>query len=330
MHGSPAIVRRARPWLGTLVHVEALADSDDQAVAAIEQAFAAIAAIDQAMSFFRPDNDLARLHQHACHEAQTVSTATWTVLKHALQLADASAGLFDPTIAAALVRQGLRQAPAGVAADPAADWRDIELLDQQQVRFRRPLWLDLGGIAKGYAVDAAIAALQQAGAHGGSVNAGGDLRHFGESRQPLRLRHPADPGQLLPLGHLQNAAAATSAPYFAIAEGGTQSPQSAPMSPLIDPRNGHYQRSTTSVTIIAGHCWLADGLTKIVALAGQAAGPLLDRFAASAAIVDSSGDISANPGFWARLGHPGDRPILPQPVGQPRGPHQPPGVPHAA
>lgn len=315
----PGLVRRARPWLGTIVHIEAAADSAAQADIAVANAFQAIADVDRDMSFFRPDSDLARLHQHASRQPQTVSAATWTVLQHATLLAEASAGLFDPTIAGALVRQGLRQAPAGaivgMTADPAADWRDIELLDQRQVRFRRPLWLDLGGIAKGYAVDCAINALRQAGAHSGSVNAGGDLRHFGASALPLQLRHPADPGQLLPLGQLKDAAAATSAGYFSDTAriDGKAGPQCRIMSPLIAPPSGLCQQSSDSVTVIAGQCWLADGLTKIVALAGQAAGPLLERFAASAAIVSQTGDISASANFWSQLGH-----------------LTPPGTPHAA
>lgn len=293
----PALMRRARPWLGTIVHIEAQAEQTEDSEQAVEAAFAAIAAIDRAMSFFRPDSDLARLHGAAPGTPLAVAPATWQVLNHALELAAASAGLFDPSIAGALLRHGLRTFPAALPpADPQASWRDIELLPEQRVCLHRRLYLDLGGIAKGYAVDAAIAALQQApGVLGGSVNAGGDLRHFGAAASPLLVRHPAEPGRLIPFGRLANAAAATSAGYFAGTGHG-------PMSPLIDPRSGQPQAHSGSVTVIADRCWLADGLTKIVALEGPAAGPLLERYAASAAIVDRDGNIQAAPDFWPRLG----------------------------
>lgn len=302
MPAAPAAttVRRARPWLGTIVHIEAQVEPAEDAEQAVEAAFAAVAAIDRAMSFFRPDSDLARLHGAALGTPQAVAPATWQVLSHALELATASDGLFDPSIAGALVRHGLRALPAELSdlppTDPQASWRDLELLPEQRVRLHRRLYLDLGGIAKGYAVDCAIAALQQTpGVHSGSVNAGGDLRHFGAAPSPLLLRHPADPGRLIPLGQLANAAAATSAGYFADST-------ARPMSPLIDPRSGQPQAQTGSVTVIADRCWLADGLTKIVALQGPAAGPLLARYAASAAIMSADGDIQAAPDFWPRLG----------------------------
>lgn len=307
----PAQVRRARPWLGTIVHIEAQAERTEEAEQAVEAAFAAIAVIDRAMSFFRPDSDLARLHGTAPGTPLAVAPATWQVLSHALELAAASAGLFDPSIAGALARHGLRSLPAGLPpADPQGSWRDIELLPEQRVRLHRRLYLDLGGIAKGYAVDAAIAALQQApGVLGGSVNAGGDLRHFGAAASPLLVRHPAEPGRLIPFGQLANAAAATSAGYFtnSVAASGH-----GPMSPLIDPRSGRPQAQHGSVTVIADRCWLADGLTKIVALEGPAAAPLLEYYAASAAIVDSDGNIQAAPDFWPRLGTLAATPTFPE------------------
>jgi thiamine biosynthesis lipoprotein len=296
-------IRSARPALGTLVHIDAQAATPAQAQTAVHDAFAAIAEIERQLSYHRPDSELNRLHQHASQQPQRVSPTTWRLLQHSLALAHASAGAFDPTAIAALVRHGLRPAPP-VSCPPAAaeaSWADIELLpEQRQVRFRRPLWLDLGGIAKGYAVDAAITALQEAGATAGCVNAGGDLRHFGPSPQPLLVRHPGQPGELLPLGQLSAGAAATSAAYFQHPAG----PRTGqPVSPLYDPRRQALPPSGLSVTVLADHCWLADGLTKVVALLGVEAAELLADYGAEAALLDASGNITASPGFWSRLGH---------------------------
>ena len=76
---------------------------------------------------------------------------------------------------------------------PAADsagWRDIELVDGNGVRFARPLRVDLGGIAKGYAVDLAVRTLQELEIDRIAVNAGGDLRIAGLQPRTIHLRHP--------------------------------------------------------------------------------------------------------------------------------------------
>ena len=100
-----------------------------------------------------------------------------------------SDGIFDASIAAQPVEWGILNAPEAAApADPNATFRDIELLPGRQVRFKRPLWLDLSGIAKGYAVDRAIAALARSGITRACVNAGGDLRILGKQAERVALR----------------------------------------------------------------------------------------------------------------------------------------------
>ena len=73
-----------------------------------------------------------------------------------------------------------------------------------------PLTLDLGGIAKGFAVDKAVEALKQCGATSGYVNAGGDLRVFGDVSQSIQIRNPGNSSELMSLGSLANGAIATS------------------------------------------------------------------------------------------------------------------------
>ena len=295
--------RAARPALGTLVHIEVQTATAARAAAALHAAFAAIADCERKLSYYLPDSELNRLHRLASQQTQYVSPDTWELLRHSLELARRSAGAFDPTAIAALVRQGIRPAPPVTCPEAAATarWTDIELLPSFQVRFRQPLWLDLGGIAKGYAVDQAIAALQAAGASAACVNAGGDLRHFGPSPQPLLVRHPARPGELLPLGLLADGAAATSATGFQHPDG----PQAGQaVSPLYDPQRQTLAAAGPSVTVLAGQGWLADGLTKVVALWGTDAADLLAEYGAEAALLDASGNITASPGFWSHLGHP--------------------------
>jgi len=130
------------------------------------------------------------------------------------------------------------------------------------VRFGRPLRLDLGGIAKGYAVDRAVHALQSAGVEDILVNAGGDLRIAGRWTQNLRLRHPQAPHLSAEILTLRNAALATSATYYSRRRLG-----SGDVSALLDPRSAMPYIDSGSVSVRAADCMSADALTKVVLFA---------------------------------------------------------------
>lgn len=147
----------------------------------------------------------------------------------------------------------------------------LRLEGRNRVRATAPIDIDLGGIAKGYAVDCAVNALRRAGARAGLVNAGGDLRVFGTGAwTPVRVRHPGDPAVAAPLFELQDAAVATSGDYFC--DGGN----------LIDHRARRTRRYAGSVSVVAPSCMLADALTKIVVLAPARAPALLASYGAHA------------------------------------------------
>jgi len=256
----PAL-RRARPLLGTFVEIQASGLPAARLARAVEKAFAAVARVQALMSFHAPASDLSRLNRLAARRAVRVDAATWTVLRHAVALARASEGRFDPSARLGIISH--------------ANWRAIRLLPDRRVRFLAPLTLDLGGIAKGYAVDRAVAALHRAGVSRGLVNAGGDLRVFGDHSAPVHVRHPAQPGVFFPLGELHDGALATSALTYADA--------------LVDPRNGTVCARGLSITVLAPTTLLADALTKVVAVDPDAARALLARHRARAVILDMQG-----------------------------------------
>lgn len=252
-------LRRARPWLGTLVEIEAEAALDSAVVlVAIDAAFAAIAAVHAAMSVHDPLSELSRLNAGAHRQALPVSAPLLRVLRAALDLAAASDGAFDPVVGGRLTALGLLP-EAAVAAAPEARWRDVQIDDSGHVRFARPLRLDLGGIAKGYAVDEAVAVLRAAGISAAQVNAGGDLRVFGAAAQRIALRDPRAPSRLAHAIELQDQALATSAPYHTAAAG-------LP-SALIEPRSGQPYAGGDSLSVIAPSCLIADALTKVALFA---------------------------------------------------------------
>lgn len=252
-------VRRLRPGLGTFVDIRARGESEAGLRAAVESAFAAIRRVHGLMSFHDPASDVSLLNRRAAHGAVPVSAWTWTVLREAQRLSRLSAGAFDITVGGVLVRQGFLPSPGGLAPARGASWRDLELLPGRRVRFRRRLWIDLGGLAKGFAVDRAVAALRAAGVTAGSVNAGGDLRVFGACAERILVRHPASPQCAVALCRLRGGAVATSAPYFAMRRRGGRR-----VSPLRDPRTGRSCTRAVSVSVRAATCLRADALTKLV------------------------------------------------------------------
>ena len=275
------MLRRARPLLGTLVEIAVCAEDGETERRACDTGFAAIADVHRLMSFHERDSDVSRLNRAAHLRPVDVDPRTAAVLRRARAISALSTGAFDCTIGARMVELGLL--PRGDIANPsgAASHRDVAVGADDRVRFRRPLAIDLGGIAKGFAVDLAVAALARAGATAGCVNAGGDLRVFGDRAWPIAIRRPDAPAELVALPPLRNRAIATSADSFA-ARGN-----------VIDPATGRAHRRPISVSVVANSCMDADALTKVVWLAAHPPIPLLERMHADTILLGRS---DANPG----------------------------------
>jgi thiamine biosynthesis lipoprotein len=196
------------------------------------------------------------------------------VLVCALRIAQASDGIFDPTIAALQVARAALPCPdSRFEPDPAATWRDIELLEDDHVRLRRPLWIDLGGIAKGYAVDRAIEVLRAHGATQACVNAGGDLGVAGARAERVHVRDA-----------FGRVAAAVD-----VGDGAIASSTSSPWRTAAQHWHGGDRSAihgAITATVAAPHCMIADALTKIVLAQGSASAALLARFGARARVHD--------------------------------------------
>ena len=232
--------RRARPLLGTLVEVGVPAGADPRCA---DEAFAAIAAVQASLSRFEADSELSRFNALEAGRRVDAGTHLQTVLGAAQQLRDATAGLFDVS--------------CGTGTD---GWR---LQGSQLHKRAAGTMLDLGGIAKGYAVDCAVQALQVHGCASGWVNAGGDLRAFGAAQLELRLRDEGA-GGVRAFAILGDGAFATS--HFTAAS----------RSRL------HGAARPAHASVAAPACLWADALTKVVAASGDAAHPALARFGAQA------------------------------------------------
>ncbi|MFT5643625.1 MAG: thiamine biosynthesis lipoprotein [Janthinobacterium sp.] len=296
--------RRAQPWLGTLVDISIADDGACGAVpmadvaapfaAAFSAAFAEIAIVHKLMSYHDPASDVSRINRVAVGETIDIDAHTARVLALALMLADESASIFNIGCASRLVQWHYLPKPAG--ALPPYQQGDSGLAlhfdgKVHTVHKKRSVLIDVGGIAKGYAVDQAILALQQAGIASACVNAGGDVRVLGDTPFSIAIRDPSSVTGIGAKVHLANAALATSATYFsARSSGNGQDKQGAggdrqKISALIDGRSGQSVITTASATVQAQTCMVADALTKIVMATGDAHHPLLARYGASALLL---------------------------------------------
>jgi FAD:protein FMN transferase len=233
--------------------------------AALDAAFATIERIHRLMSYQEPGSDISRINRAAGSGERTVDADTYVVLESALRFAALSDGAFDPCVGTQLERWGfLPRRAARTGPEPAlpGTWRDVQLLDHCRVRCARPLRLDLGGIAKGYAVDRAVHTLQVAGVENILVNAGGDLRVAGPWTHRICLRHPQAPQLSANVLSLRDAALATSGAYYS-----RRRLPSGVVSALLDPRTVRPYVESGSVSVRADSCMNADALTKVVLFA---------------------------------------------------------------
>jgi len=270
------MIRRAQPWLGTLVDITVEGMSSQDAVTA---AFAEIARLHRLMSFHDGASDIARINRALPGDVVAVDAATWQVLQLAGTIAELSGGVFDIACAPWLVDRHVLPSPAAGQACPSARTSSavFALDDDGQVRKCGAGWIDVGGIAKGYVVDAAVAVLEAAGVPGGCVNAGGDLRAFGMMQVPVAVRAPGAPGRAARHIMLCDAALATSGSYFSARAHGD-----GVVSALLDGRDGRPLVATASASVRAPRCAVADALTKVVLATGDCAHPLLAAFGATA------------------------------------------------
>jgi FAD:protein FMN transferase len=284
--------------LGTLVEIVVRSNDPESRQEAINQAFTAISEVERRMSFHDPNSTLSRLNCEAFLRPLQVDDKTFHVLKTAQELHAISGGMFDPTIAPELQRHGFLPKTAELLKGPdTASFTDVELLSHNRVQFRHAgVRLDLGGLAKGFAVDEAVTVLAGFGVTDALVNAGGDLRVVGNVPFPVEIRNPWHPGTTIGPFYVTNGAFATSAHYFA-----KRVNPAARRGPFVDPHLRKFRGNLLSVSAIAPTAMIADATTKIVMLSRSGSAPVLTQLGAAALICDPSGIILCSPNWNEKL-----------------------------
>jgi thiamine biosynthesis lipoprotein len=293
---TPDSVCRARPLLGTFVEIRCAGATRLAAERAIDAAFAAIAKVHRQMSFHDSDSDVGRLNREACKRSVEVDPWTYNVLEAALELQRQSAGVFDIAVAPALQKLGLLLPDSGDSENgpiETATSDAIELLAGNRVRFHHSATrIDLGGIAKGFAVDRAIEVLREQNQRHGLVNAGGDLAAFGAAAEIVHIRDPRFPHMALCELAIINAALASSGPLLDPFESFDCLGSSA-----VNPATQEPTTEIVGATVRASSCTIADALTKVVMIIGERAAAILSKYRASALLVRTSGEVFMTPGW---------------------------------
>jgi thiamine biosynthesis lipoprotein len=260
------------------VRVVAYAAGRREATRASEAAFGRIAALDAMMSDYRAGSEVNRLTT----APQPVSAELFAVLARAVAIARATGGAFDPTVApvVALWREARRtrrlpDAAALAAARAKVGWRRIRLdSSTRTVRFARAgMRVDLGGIAKGWILQDALAVLRRHGLSRALLEAGGDIV-VGDPPPGVHgwsIEAPgADAAFARRAAALQNAALATSGPTAQFVE-----IDGREYSHVVDPRTGRALTNHILANVIASDGATADALATALTVAGMEAAPLI-------------------------------------------------------
>ena len=264
---------RCKPLLGTFVEIRV--EGATHSTQAIEDAFQAIEKVQSLMGFHNPNSELSQINQRAHIEGLEIHPWTAKVLSIAQEIHLQSQGVFNCGIGHRLIEAGLLPKHIDFCDYSFGGIEDLQFIEPNLVQSKRPLCLDFGGIAKGYAVDKAVEALAGHGIHTGSVNAGGDMRVFGDHFQDIQVRNPSKPHELIQIGKIKTGAIATSSLYFSKRDPDVK-------SYMVNPLNHEHIEFSESYSVVAGECVYADALTKVVSISANTQHPCLPHFSAQA------------------------------------------------
>jgi thiamine biosynthesis lipoprotein len=267
------------PHMGTQFRIIVYAPDKDAAAKAAKAAFARIAALNAILSDYDPDSELMRLCARAGGPPVHVSAELFFVLSQAQEVSRQSGGAFDVTVGPivklwrrARKLKKLPDAEKLAQARALVGWKNVRLDEKKRtVQLLKPgMQLDLGGIAKGYAADEALAVLKTHGISSALVAAGGDIAVSGPPPKAAgwkiaiaRLPGEKDAGRLI----LRDAAVSTSGDAEQFVEIAGQR-----YSHIVDPRTGIGLVGRMSVTVVAKKGIESDSLTKVACVLGPEKG----------------------------------------------------------
>ncbi len=290
--------------MGTLIRVEVWADTPNVGERAINDVMAEMRRIDQAMSPYKEDSELSRVNREAAKKPVVISEELLDLIGRAQKLSEQTHGAFDITFSSVGYlydyRKGVKPSEEQIKkALPGINYRLITLdTKKRTIHFGQSgVRIDLGGIAKGYAVDRGIAILQRHGVQHGLVTAGGDSRVLGDRRgRPwiIGVRDPRRKDGVVARMPLVNEAISTSGDYERYFEA-----DGVRYHHIINPKTGHSASGVWSATVIGPDATTTDGLSTSVFVLGPEQGiALVDKIGGiEAVIIDAQGKMLYSAGL---------------------------------
>ncbi len=264
----------SEPCMGTMFTVRAYHQDEEQGYRAIAAAFRRMHALDATLSDYRPDSELNRLCRSGYAQPFSASDDLYRVLESGIRMARKTGGAFDVTLGP-LIQLWRSSRKAGVLPDTQAlrdararsGWDKIVLDSRNRtVRLSHPgMLLDFGGIAKGYAADAALAELARHGVNVALVAAGGDIAASappaGSPGWGIALKTGREPQQ--PAVMLAHQAVSTSGDLHQFVEiAGTR------YSHILDPQSGIGLAHPMTVSVVAGTAMDSDSTATALSVMG--------------------------------------------------------------
>ncbi|MEM7079514.1 MAG: FAD:protein FMN transferase [Pseudomonadota bacterium] len=288
---------RTEAIMGTRIHVEFFSTAPD-AERLLDRAIAEFHRIDHAFSPYKESSELSHLNRSAPQGWVDVSDEMSDLLAKSRRISTMTGGAFDITYASVGRYYDYREGAAPndatlLAALQAINYAYVDLdATAGRVRYRHPkVYVDLGGIAKGHAVDRVVDLLVAEGVEHLSVAAGGDSRIVGDRRgKPwtVGIRHPRQPDQMSAILPLVDTSVSTSGDYERYFER-----DGVRYHHILDPSTGRSAQDAWSVTILGPDTTFTDALSTSVFVLGPERGlALIDSLPGiDAIIVDPTGRL---------------------------------------
>ncbi len=288
--------------MGTLVEIVWRATGEGTGAEAVRSTLDRMEALSSRMSLYSPASELVKINAAAGKAPVKVSRELLDVIEKSLTLSRMTGGAFDATVGSVeavwgdIQREGGGRLPGEEAVRDALDrvgYQRVHVDREMKTVFleKEGMRLDLGGIAKGYIVDQAMALLNRRGLRDALINAGGDIRASGSAESPpwrIGVQDPFEEGRLLGFFSLQEGAVVTSGMYERYFEA-----EEGKFAHIMDPGTGRPVEGLLSATVIAEESFIADALATAVMVMGRQDGiALLRRFpGARGVFVEQDGTI---------------------------------------
>jgi thiamine biosynthesis lipoprotein len=297
---------REEAIMGTRVAVELWSGDPALAARAIDAVMAEMRRTDELMSTYKPASQLSQVNAHAFERPVPVDREIIDVVTRSFEFSRMSDGAFDITYASVghLYDYRRHERPTEQqieAALPAVDYRQVEVDGERRtIRFlRKGMRIDLGGIAKGYAVDRCVELLRGMGIEHAMVSAGGDTRLLGDrGGKPwiVGVRDPRNEGAMVTRLPLADEAISTSGDYERYFE-----EEGVRYHHILVPGTGRAAREVRSVSVIGPDATTTDGLSTTLFVLGVERGlALVARLPGIEAVfVDGQGRVFHSAGLVA-------------------------------